>query len=182
MGDDQHAHVGALRDGVDAGGDGVERVDVEAGVGLVEHRQRRLLSASWRISMRFFSPPEKPSLRYRLENSFGTFVSSIAASTVLRNSLSEIGSSPRRLAVRVDDHAQVLGDGHAGDRDRVLEGHEQARAGALVGIGLGDVLALEEDLALGDLEVRMTHDRVRQRGLARAVRAHQRVELAGADV
>src|SRR5215217_6883365 len=43
-------------------------------------------SASWRISMRFFSPPE---------NSFGTCVSSIAASTVLRKSLSEIGCSPR---------------------------------------------------------------------------------------
>src|SRR5918999_2594850 len=52
-------------------------------------------SASWRISMRFFSPPEKPSLRYRLENSFGTLVSSIAASTVLRKSLSEMGCSPR---------------------------------------------------------------------------------------
>ncbi len=44
--------------------------------------------------MRFFSPPEKPSFRYRLENSFGTFVSFIAASTVWRNSFSEIGSSP----------------------------------------------------------------------------------------
>ena len=48
-----------------------------------------------------------------------------------------------RLAVRVDDHPQVLGDGHAGDRDRVLEGHEEAGARALVGVGLGDVLALE---------------------------------------
>ncbi len=45
--------------------------------------------------MRFFSPPEKPSLRYREENSFGTFVSSIAASTVLRKSLSEMACSPR---------------------------------------------------------------------------------------
>src|SRR5688572_16180942 len=52
-------------------------------------------SASWRISMRFFSPPEKPSLMYRLENSFGTCVRSIAASTVLRKSFSEIGCSPR---------------------------------------------------------------------------------------
>src|SRR3954453_13912344 len=52
-------------------------------------------SASWSISMRFFSPPEKPSLRYRLENSRGTWVSSMAASTVLRNSLRETASSPR---------------------------------------------------------------------------------------
>src|SRR5215210_5055486 len=52
-------------------------------------------SAIWRISMRFFSPPEKPSLMYRLENSLGTFVSSIAASTVRRNSFSGIAGSPR---------------------------------------------------------------------------------------
>ena len=45
--------------------------------------------------MRFFSPPEKPSLRYRVENSRGTLTSSIAASTVWRNSLSAIGDSPR---------------------------------------------------------------------------------------
>ena len=87
-----------------------------------------------------------------------------------------------RLAVRVHDHAQVLGDGHARDRDRVLEGHEQAGAGALVRVGLGDVLAVEEDLALGHLEVRVAHDRVGERRLAGAVRAHQRVELARADV
>ena len=132
--------------------------------------------------MRFFSPPENPSLRYRLENSRGTFVSSIAASTVLRKSFSEIACLAARLAVRVHDHAQVLGDRHARDRDRVLERHEQAGTRALVRIGLGDVLAVEEDLAFGHLEVRVAHDRVRERGLARAVRAHQRVELTGPDV
>src|SRR3712207_2909900 len=52
-------------------------------------------SASWSISRRFFSPPEKPSFRYRDENCFGTLTSSIAASVCLRKSLSEIGSSPR---------------------------------------------------------------------------------------
>src|SRR4051795_12927304 len=45
--------------------------------------------------MRFFSPPEKPSLRYRELNSRGTLTSSIAASTVLRNSRREISASPR---------------------------------------------------------------------------------------
>ena len=117
-----------------------------------------------------------------MENSRGTLVSSIAASTVLRKSFSEIALLAARLAVRVHDHAQVLGDGHARDRDGVLEGHEQAGAGALVRIGLRDVLAVEQDLALGDLEVRVAHDRVGERRLAGAVRAHQRVELAGADV
>jgi hypothetical protein len=54
-----------------------------------------LVSASWRISMRFFSPPENPSFKYREENSRGTLVSSIACWTVVRKSLSEIACSPR---------------------------------------------------------------------------------------
>src|SRR5919106_2751996 len=50
--------------------------------------------ASWRISIRFFSPPEKPSFRYRLEKSFGMFVSSIASSVSARKSFSLISASP----------------------------------------------------------------------------------------
>src|SRR5581483_2124803 len=41
VGDDQDAHTGA-RDGIDAVGDGAERVDVEPRVGLVEDREPRL--------------------------------------------------------------------------------------------------------------------------------------------
>ena len=81
----------------------------------------------------------------------------------------------------VQDRPQVLGHGHAGHRDRVLEGHEQAHPRALIGRGLGDVLPAKQDLALGHLEPRMTHDRVGERRLARAVRAHQRVNLALVD-
>ena len=86
------------------------------------------------------------------------------------------------LAVGVDRHPQVLRDGHAGDRDRVLEGHEQARARALLGIRFGDLLAVEVDLALGDLERGVAHDRVRERRLAGAVRPHQRAHLALRDL
>jgi len=139
--------------------------------------------ASWRISMRFFSPPEKPSFKYREEKSLGTSVSAMASSTVLRKSLRLTGSSPRCSRWRVHDRAQVLGDRHdSRNRDRVLERHEEAHARALVGIGLGDVLAVVEDLALGHLQVGVTHDRVRQGRLAGAVRPHQRVDLPGLDL
>ena len=84
--------------------------------------------------------------------------------------------------MRVEHRAQVLGDGHARDRDRVLEGHEQSHPGPLVGGGLGDVLAAPDDLALGHLEVRVTHDRVGERRLAGPVGPHQRVDLAAADL
>src|SRR4051794_16761478 len=56
--------------------------------------RRGCWSASWRISRRFFSPPENPSLRYRELNSLGTLVSAIAPSTVLRKSLRLISGSP----------------------------------------------------------------------------------------
>ena len=42
MRDQQHAEVGGLLGAVDALRDDLERVDVEAGVGLVEHRELRL--------------------------------------------------------------------------------------------------------------------------------------------
>ena len=93
-----------------------------------------------------------------MENSFGTLRELHRRLDGLAEVLERDRLLAARLAVRVHDHAQVLGDGHARDRDRVLEGHEQAGAGALVRIGLRDVLAVEEDLALGDLEVRVAHD------------------------
>ena len=81
-----------------------------------------------------------------MENSFGTLVSAIAASTVLRKSLSEIGSSPRASRCAFMTMRRYFVTVTPGIGDRVLERHEQARAGALVRLGLGDVLAVEEDL------------------------------------
>ena len=69
----------------------------------------------------------------------------------------------------------------AGDRGRVLEGEEEAEPGALVGRQLEDVAALPEDLAALDDVGRVAHQRVGEGRLARAVRAHDRVDLALAD-
>src|SRR5919112_1423367 len=92
------------------------------------------------------------------------------SATVLSASMSRpesVSSSTASLAVGVHDHAQVLGHGHARDGDGVLEGHEEARAGALVRLGLRDLLPVEQDLALRHLEVGMTHEDVGQGRLAR---------------
>jgi hypothetical protein len=64
---------------------------------------------------------------------------------------------------------------------RVLEREEEAALRALVRLELRQVLAVEEDPALGDLVRRVAGDRVRERGLARPVRAHDRVHLVAAD-
>jgi hypothetical protein len=64
---------------------------------------------------------------------------------------------------------------------RVLEGEEQALLRANVRAELGDVDAVDEDLPLGDLVGRVAHQRVGQRRLAGAVRAHDRVLLVQVD-
>jgi len=182
VGDDEHAHVGALRDRVDAVGDRVERVDVEAGVRLVEHG-------------------EPGPLERHLEDLHALLLAAreavvdVARRELLRHvrelhrrlhRLAELlerdGLLAARLAVGVDDHAQVLRGRHARDGDGVLEGHEEAGDRARVGVGLRDVLAVEEDLPLGHVEVGVAHDRVGERRLAGAVGAHQGVELSRADV
>ena len=151
VGDDQDAHVGP-GELVDALGDGAQGVDVEARVGLVEDRDLR---------------PQQRQLQqlHPLLLAAGEAVVEVAAGEVfgdvrqLHRLLGDLGEVfdldlglAARLAVGVDDHPQVLADRDAGDRDRVLEGHEEAGARALVGVGLGDVLALEGDRALGHLE------------------------------
>ena len=170
-----------MRDGVDAVGDDVERVDVQAGVGLVEDRELGLLER------------ELEDLQALLLAA-GEALVEVARAELARHvdelhrgldGLAELLERDvglaARLAVGVHDHPQVLRDRHAGDRDGVLEGHEEAHPGALVGVGLGDVLAAEQDLPLGDLEARVAHDRVGERGLAGAVGAHQGMDLAGLD-
>ena len=60
---------------------------------------------------------------------------------------------------------------------RVLEREEQTALRPLVRAELGHVVAVEEDLALGHLVGRVAHQRIGERRLARAVRAHDRVLL-----
>ena len=88
-------------------------------------------------------------------------------------------------AVRVadvrDGVAEEVGHGHARDRRRVLEGEEEARLGPLVGLHLQEVDAVDGGRALGHLVVRVARQGVAQGALARAVGAHQGVDLALAD-
>ncbi len=63
---------------------------------------------------------------------------------------------------------------------RVLEREEEAALGALVGLELEDALAVEEDLALGDLVGGVAHQRVGEGRLPRSVRSHDGVHLVRA--
>ena len=95
-------------------------------------------------------------------------------------SMSAFLSMPWSLALSA--RADEARDAQAGDRGRVLEGEEHARAGrACPGESFEDVAALPDDLAAVDDVGRVAHQRVGEGRLARAVRAHDRVDLALAD-
>ncbi len=181
--DQQRAHV-RRDERLDALGDNTQRVDVEAGVGLVEHRD--------------------PGLEHRhLQDLHALLLAAREAVVdVPRRELSrnlqpvhrrqqliaELGDRNRvvlaaraRLADRIDGAAQEVRHRDAGNGVRVLEREKQPALRPLVGAGLREVLAVEEDLALGDLVRRVAHQGIRQRRLARAVRAHDGVHLVRVD-
>ena len=154
------------------------------GVGLVEHRDPRLqhrhledLDALLLAAREAFVEVARRELARDLE----LLHRGRAAPCGTRGSGS--GRRRRRSApcARVDRRAQEVRHRHARDRVRVLEGEEEAPLRALVGAHLGDVLAVEEDLPLGDLVGRVAHQRVGERGLAGAVRPHHRVHLVRVD-
>ena len=81
-------------------------------------------------------------------------------------------------AARVDRGTQKVCHGHAWDGDRILERQKQTEAGTFVGFQFQQILSLESDLTFRDSVIGMPHQRIRQRGLACAVRSHDGVHLA----
>src|SRR5207237_5203446 len=87
----------------------------------------------------------------------------------------------RRDATRVDSGPQEVRDRDARDRRGVLKREEDAGTSARVDRKLQEVDAVEEDMAALDLVFRVTHDRERERALARTVRSHDRVQRTDPD-
>src|SRR6516225_8338674 len=137
-------------------------------------------SAICRISLRFFSPPEKPTLTPRRSISCSMPSLPATSRTRLRNSGVELVLTPL-LALRVERGAQKGHGGDAGNFERILEGEEKALGGALLGRKGENVRAVEQHLPLRHHVVVLAGEHVRERRLARAVRPHQRVHAAAAD-
>ena len=93
----------------------------------------------------------------------------------------DVGVLVDALEAGVERGADERRDAQAGDGGRVLEGEEQAEARPLVRGQGEDVATLPADLAAGHDVRRMAGERVGERGLARAVGPHDRVDLAAAD-
>src|SRR5437870_505357 len=89
---------------------------------------------------------------------------------------------PARGPQLVDRRLEESGVAHAGDLDGVLKRQEQAGPGPILGRHGQEILAEIRHLAAGDGVGRMPGERLGQRALARAVRSHDGLGLAGAHL
>ena len=87
-------------------------------------------------------------------------------------------AQPALLALGGDEH--VLQHGQPGEQPRELEGPPDAELEHAIGRGVGDVVALEADLAA--LDALVAGDHVEERRLARPVGADQPVDLSFTDL
>ena len=163
MGDQQGPDLAGGAHPVDALADDAQRVDVEAGVGLVEDREARLeqLELQHLVTLLLtageaFVDVAVGERRVHLERRHG-----------LADLLDPQPQLGRLTADRRRRGAQEVADRHAGDLGGVLHREEQPGAGALVDGHRQHVFAVERDAALGHGVLRVTRDRVREGGLAR---------------
>ena len=177
MGDDQHGAVGAAQR-IHALGDDAHGIDVEAGIGLVEHAERRLEQRHLQDLVPLLLAAGEADIERALQH-LGVDLEQLR---LLAHQPQEIGRRqlrlPARLAHRVHRRAQ---EGHGGDArnlHRVLEGEEHAGGGALGRVHGEQVLTLPGDRARGDLVIVLAGQHISERRLAGAVRPHDGVHLA----
>src|SRR6266508_6155621 len=176
-------HEGALRRAqpVDAVGDDLERVDVEAGIGLIEHAKARLEQRHLQNLVALLLAAGKADIDPAAQH----LLLDAELARDLAHALDEVrdqelGLAPL-LALRVERGAQ---EGHGGDpRDfeRILEGEKQALGGAFVRGQGENVLAVEQHLPIGHDVGVLAGEHMGERGLARAVRAHDGMHAALTD-
>ena len=162
---------------VDPVGHDLERVDVEARVGLVEDRERRVEQLELDDLVALLLAAGEALVDVALRE--------VAVHLHLvhgRVDLLRPGAQLRRLAVESRlRRAQEVRHRDAGHLDRVLHREEEPGPGALVDAHRQHVDPVEGDLPVGDAVLRVARDRVGKGRLAGPVGAHDRVRLAGAD-
>src|SRR5919109_1723257 len=179
VGDQQQPQVwtGQL---IDPRGHGLQRVDVEPRVGLVEDGDGGLQHRQLERLHPLLLPPGEPLVDVAADH----VVVDTDHGHLLLHQLAEGQSRHTALVVAVRVLDRVVGrpeevhHADAGDLDRVLERQEQPELGPPVRRQAQDALAVEQHVAAGDRVARPAHDHASQRGLPRSVRAHQRVDLA----
>mgnify|MGYP003148036851 CR=1 FL=1 len=157
----------------------MQGVDIQAGVGLVEQRQLRLhqqhlhdFVALFLAAGKAFVDAALKELRVQVHLLAGfAGLAQQGHRIPLFLALGLAGGFQRRL--------EEFHVGHTGDLHRVLERQEQTQLGALLGLQIGQALALEQGVAAGDLVVVLAGQHIGQRRFAGAVGAHDGVYLTG---
>ena len=180
MGDDDEAAFGGA-EGVHAIGDGLEGVNVEAGVGFVEDAELRfedghledfiaLLFAAGEAFVDaaaeqfFFESEELDLVLDELHEGEGVHFFLAAG-----------------LANGVDGAAEEVDVADAGDFDGILESEEDALVGAFIGLHFEQLFAEELDRAFGDFVIFAASEDAGKGAFSAAVGAHDCVHFAGAD-
>src|SRR6476659_4573184 len=178
--DDDEGAVGGAQP-VDALGDHLEGIDVEAGIGLVEHAQPRLQQRHLQDLVALLLAAGKADIDAAAEH----ILVDAELARDLVHAFHELGHQQfglaARLALRVERRAQEGHGGNAGNFERILEREKKSLGGALVGREGENVLAVEQHLALGDDVIGLAGEHMREGRLARAVGAHDGVDAALAD-
>src|SRR4051794_6687520 len=173
VGDQQHATVTVLAIPVHALGDDLQRVDVQPGVGLVEDRHLGVqeLELEDLVALLLTSGEalvDRPGRERRVHLH------------AVHGAVNVFDPGPELRGLTVDSSLggpQEVRHRDPGNLDGVLHGQEQPRPSPLVDGHREHVGAVERHRAAGHGVLRMSRDGVRERRLARPVRAHDRVRL-----
>ncbi len=177
MGHDDDAELGpGAPHLLDPPGDDAQGVDVEARVGLVQDGEVRLEHGHLEDLVALLLAAGEALV----EIAAGEGGVHVEALHPLRESHPDLEHGHLGAPAGRHGLAEELRDGHAGDLLGVLEGEEHPRPGPGIGRPGRDVLALEQDPALGDPVAGVAGEGVGEGGLARAVGAHEGVQLARA--
>src|SRR4249919_236352 len=177
VGDDQEGAVGRTQC-IDAFGDVLQRIDVEATVGFVEDRELGFEQGELEDLVALLLAAAEALVDRTLQQ----VVLEVEDRQFLAHLLQELHrvqlALATRLALRVDGGAQEVGVVHARDLDRVLEGEEHAAGGTLFRLQRKQVATFEGHRTGDDFIAFATSDDIAERGLAGAVWTHDRVHLA----
>ena len=180
MGDDQEAGVLAFvtrAQRIHRRADRLQRIDVEAGIGLVEHGVFRLQDRELEHLEALLFATREAVVDVAAEKGRVH----IERIELVEHELAELR---RRQIARFHRHpraADEVGDRDAWDRGGVLKREKEAGAGAFVGRLAENFLAVERHGAAQHLVFRMPAHRERKRRFARAVGPHERRDAAGFD-
>ena len=178
MGDGEDAEVGARTEHLaHACRDDAQRIDVEARVGLVEDGEVGLEDRHLEDLVALLLTAGESLV----EVAVGEGRIHVEPFHPLHDREAQLEHRQVDAAAGRPRLAQEVEDGHALDLLRVLEREEHAGLGPHVGGPVGDVVALEQDAAARHDVVGAAEEGGRERGLARAVGAHEGMDLAGAD-